>query len=450
MTRVLIPAGALGLGYDPDALARGIAAKPDLIAIDGGSTDSGPSYLGRGVSKYARASTKAEWAGLIAARAKAGCPLVIGTAGTCGADSTVDWLYDITVEILAEQGLHAKIAVLKSGQSAERIKAALAAGGVTPLPAAPPIDDAVIDSCTNIVALAGAEQIAACLNTGADIVIAGRTTDTAIIAALPLMRGDDAGAAWHSAKIGECGSLCSTMPQSGVIQIDTDATGFTVEPLAKGARCTPHTVSAHMLYENSDPFILYEPGGHLDVTRTRYTALDATRVRGEGSVWHPSERYTVKLEGARIAGYQTILLTLVRDRRYVENIRAWCDDIQARHAARVRDRMGLTDADFTVELRLIGVDATLGVVEARHVTPTEVGVLAIVTAESQARAGEIAKMINPLLLHHGLTDEEEMPTFAFPFSPAEIDRGAAWEFCLNHVMTLSDPMEAFTLEVSDV
>ena len=81
MTRILIPSGALGLDYDKAALARGVAMKPDLIAIDGGSTDSGPSYLGRGVSKYARASTKVEWKGLIQAARDAGCPLVIGTAG---------------------------------------------------------------------------------------------------------------------------------------------------------------------------------------------------------------------------------------------------------------------------------------------------------------------------------------------------------------------------------
>ena len=113
MVRVLIPTGALGLGYDADALERGIANKPDLIAIDGGSTDSGPSYLGRGVSKYSRASTKIEWAGLIDAARRAGCPLVIGTAGTCGADSAVDWLVGITQEILAETGHSAKIAILR-------------------------------------------------------------------------------------------------------------------------------------------------------------------------------------------------------------------------------------------------------------------------------------------------------------------------------------------------
>ena len=449
MTRILIPSGALGLGYDADALARGVAAKPDLIAIDGGSTDSGPSYLGRGVSKYSRAGTEAEWKGLIAARAEADCPLVIGTAGTCGTDSTVEWLYEITVEALAELGLSAKIAVLKSEQPKERVSDALEAGRVTPLPHAPEISADLIRSTTHIVALAGAEQIAEALKTGADIVIAGRTTDTAIIAALPLMRGDHAGAAWHAAKIGECGALCATNPQSGVIQIDIDGEGFTVTPLADGAHCTPHTVSAHMLYENSDPFILYEPGGHLDVTAARYTAIDDTSVRVTGSDWVPSDRYTVKLEGARVAGYQTLLLATVRDRRYVENIRAWVEDISKRHAQRVANRMGLGPEDYSCELRIIGVEATLGALETRNEAPAEAGVMGIITAPTQERANEIGKLLNPFLLHHPLTREEEQPTFAFPFSPAEIDRGAIFEFCLNHVMELDNPMDAFSLEGRD-
>ena len=450
MTRILIPSGALGLDYDREALARGVAMKPDLIAIDGGSTDSGPSYLGRGVSKYARASTKVEWKGLIAAAREAGCPLVIGTAGTCGTDSTVDWLLDITRECLAELHLDARIATLKCQQPAERVLAAMTSGDLLPLAAAPEIDEDLVASCTNIVALAGAEQIAAALDTGADIVIAGRTTDTAIISALPLQRGDHAGGAWHGAKIGECGALCATNPQSGVLLVDFDTQGFTVTPLAEGARATPRTVLAHMLYENSDPFILHEPGGHLDVTGANYSALDDTRVRVEGSAWVPSATYAVKLEGARIAGYQTILLTTVRDRHYVENIRAWTDDILRKHTVKVADRTGLTaGVDYTCELRLIGVDSTLGALETRGTVPDEVGVLCVITAADQATANEIGKLMNPYLLHHPLTRDEEQPTFAFPFSPAEIDRGPAWEFCLNHVMRLDDPMQAFRLEVVD-
>lgn len=449
MTRVLIPAGALGLGYDRDALARGVRNRPDIIAIDGGSTDSGPSYLGRGVSKYSRASTKEEWRDLMRARAEAGVPLVIGTAGTCGADSAVEWLAEITREIAAEEQMRVKVATVRSGQPAARVKAALVAGRVRPLPAAPEISEGVLDACANIVALAGVEQIGAAIATGADIVIAGRTTDTAIIAALPIARGDHPGAAWHGAKVGECGALATTHPNSGVIQIDFDATGFTVEPMLPEAAATPYTVSAHMLYENSDPFILYEPGGHLDVTGADYRALDPRRVRVEGSKWVPG-RYTVKLEGARVVGYQAVGIAVIRDRRYVRNAREWAADVTARVSEKIRSRMGLAEGDFTVELRLIGMDATLGGLENRRDLPVEVGILGIVTCPTAEQAAEAAKVLNPYLLHHPLTEDEPMPTFAFPFSPAEMQRGALYEFCLNHVMELDDPMSAFRLDVEEL
>ncbi|MFK7879947.1 acyclic terpene utilization AtuA family protein [Roseobacter sp.] len=450
MVRVLIPSGALGLNYDADALQRGIAAKPDIIAIDGGSTDSGPSYLGRGVSKYARASTKLEWAGLMQARAQAGVPLVIGTAGTCGADTAVDWMLDITREIAAEQGRPLKIAVLRSSQDGDLIAQAFDAGQVTPLANAPEVTSETIRSCSNIVALAGAEQIEAALQTGADVIIAGRTTDTAIIAALPLMHGCHSGGAWHGAKIGECGALCATNPQSGVILIDFDETGFTVTPLADGAHASPHTVSAHMLYENSDPFILYERGGHLDVTGAEYVALDDTSVRVEGSKWVPSDRYTVKLEGARPAGFRTVIMALLRDPHYVTNAQQWADDIVDKCRTKVSQRMDLSVDDFALELRLIGHSASFGALEARAAAPLEIGVIGIITAPSEAQAAEIGKLLNPYLLHHPLTQEEEQPTFAFLFSPPEMHQGQVYEFALNHVLRLNDPMSAFKLEVIDL
>lgn len=448
-TRVLIPTGALGLGYDRAALARGVAARPDIIAVDGGSTDSGPAYLGRGASKYSRAATREEWRELMCARAEAGVPLVIGTAGTCGADAAVDWLWEITREIADDLGQRLRVTRLYSGQIPAEIAESFSAGRIEPLPGAPGIDAAAIASCTNIVALAGAEQIQAALATGADIVIAGRTTDTAIIAALPLFRNCNPGGAWHGAKIGECGALATTNPASGTILVDFDETGFTVEPMGATARATPYTVSAHMLYENSDPYLLHEPGGVLDVTGARYVALDERRVRVEGSVWRPG-RYTVKLEGARIAGWQNVSVTLVRDRRYVAQVRDWAAGILRRAHADVGSRMNLDPAAYTIEMRFIGLDATLGHLETGGATPVEVGVLTIVTAPTEAQAGEIAKILNPLLLHHALTEEEPMPTFAFPFSPADMNRGPLYEFCLHHVMPLADPMAAFRLVTEEI
>lgn len=446
-TKILIPSGALGLGYDRDALMRGIALEPDLIAIDGGSTDSGPHYLGTGTSKYSRNSIKSEWRELMQARAMANVPLVIGTAGTCGADDAVDWLLDITKEIATETDQDVTVAILKSGQPTDRVINALDRGRITPLEPVIDIDQSVLQSCTNIVALAGAEQIRAALNTGADIVIAGRATDTATIAALPLARGCHAGGAWHGAKIGECGALATTNPSSGTIMITFDANGFTVEPMGQNARATPYTVSAHMLYENSNPLQLYEPGGHLDVTGATYTALDDRRVRVTGSTWVPSDTYTVKLEGARCGGYQCVSLALIREARYVQNIETWTKAVEENCRQKAQERI---EGDFTLELRLIGLNATLGEQDVNAQIGTEVGVLGIVTAPSEMVAKEVAKILNPYLLHMPLTDDEEMPTFAFPFSPNEMNRGEIYEFCLNHVMELDDPMQAFSLTIEQV
>ena len=447
ITKILIPSGALGLGYDRNALMRGIEHKPDLIAIDGGSTDSGPHYLGTGTSKYSRSSIKSEWRELMQARAMANVPLVIGTAGTCGADDAVDWLLDITNEIATETGQDVTVAVLKSGQPADRVMRALDQGRITPLEPVIDVDHNLLQSCTNIVALAGAEQIQAALNTGADIVIAGRTTDTATIAALPLARGCHAGGTWHGAKIGECGALATTNPSSGTIMITFDADGFTVEPMGQNARATPYTVSAHMLYENSNPLQLYEPGGHLDVTDATYTALDDRRVRVTGSTWVPSGAYTVKLEGARCGGYQCVSLALIREARYVQNIETWTEAVEENCRQKAQERI---EGDFTLELRIIGLNATLGAQDVNVQIGTEVGVLGIVTAPTEMVAKEVAKMLNPYLLHMPLTEDEEMPTFVFPFSPNEMNRGEIYEFCLNHVMELDDPMQAFSLTIEQV
>ncbi|MEM6727200.1 MAG: acyclic terpene utilization AtuA family protein [Pseudomonadota bacterium] len=446
-TKILIPSGALGLGYDRAALARGVTEKPDLIAIDGGSTDSGPHYLGTGTSKYSRSSVKSEWRELMAARAEAGVPLVLGTAGTSGADDAVDWLVNITQEIVSETGEAVKVAVLKSGQQTGAMVAALSAGKISPLEPVMDVSRDLLESCTNIVALAGAEQIQAALETGADIVIAGRTTDTATNAALPLARGCHPGAAWHGAKIGECGALATTSPNSGTIMITFDEDGFTVEPMSHAAMATPYTVSAHMLYENSNPYLLYEPGGHLDVVKAKYEALDDRTVRVTGSEWVVGDAYTVKLEGARSGGFQTVSIALVREPRYVENIRAWVADIEAKCTRKAIERV---NEAFSLELRVIGLDATLGGLENDPRLGSEVGVLGIVTAASEAVSKEVAKILNPYLLHHALTEDEEMPTFAFPFSPTEMNRGEIYEFCLNHVLELHDPMEAFDVRVMEM
>ena len=163
-TRILIPTGAIGLGFDEAALWRGIDSGIDAICVDGGSTDSGPHYLGTGTSKYSRAATKSEWRTLMRARAQAGVPLIIGTAGTCGTDATVDWMADITRELAGELGQDINIARVYASQDKARVVRSL--DRISPLWPELPLDATTLEACTNIVALAGAEQIAAAIATG--------------------------------------------------------------------------------------------------------------------------------------------------------------------------------------------------------------------------------------------------------------------------------------------
>ena len=450
-TRVLVPSGVLGLGFEPDALARGVASGPDLIAIDGGSTDSGPAYLGTGTSKYSDAVIRAEWRRLLAARRAAGVPLVIGSVGTCGTDAQVNRMVRLTDELAREAGERLAVATVRSEQDVEALVRAADEGRVEALPggALDASDEPVrarLASCAHAVALAGAEPVAAALATGADVVIAGRCTDTALIAALPLARGEPAGAAWHAAKIAECGSLCTTRPTSGPIAVEVDAEGFTVRAFGEGAVCTPYTVSAHMLYENADPHALTEPGGRLDVAGARYADAGDGAVRVTGSTWIPDARYTLKLEGARAVGHQCTSLVLVRDARYVARIDEWCASLEALVARLAREVAGLGPEDCRVELRRIGVDATLGALERERGSPVEVGVLLLVTAPSAALALDVARLANPHLLHHPLPGEQSLPSFAFPYSPAETVRGPVHEFCLDHALVVGSPEDGVRLD----
>ena len=450
-TRILVPTGVLGMGFDQAALEAGIKRAPDAICVDGGSTDSGPFYLGTATSKYARSTSKADWRRLMLARQQASVPLIIGSCGTCGADATVDWMYEITCELAEELGQSLIIARLYSEQDLSNLKIAFDTGRITALPAAPDLTAASFTSMSHAVALAGAEQIGAALDSGADIILAGRTTDTATIAALPLKRGAHSGAAWHGAKVAECGAFCSTHPGTGVVLVDFDETGFTIEAMAKEASCTPHSVSAHMLYENVDPFILYEPGGHLDVTAARYQALPRGRVRVEGAIWHPTEHYCVKLEATTIGGYQTSMMAILRDGRYVEKAAHWAESLVSFCHQKIQSSMLLLPQDYSLECRLIGLNAALGDLEtSASADAHEIGVLVMITAKNQETATDISKIINPYLLHHSLSASEDLPTFAFPYSPAHSERGILHEFALNHVLELESPMAAFRLNISEI
>lgn len=236
---------------------------------------------------------------------------------------------------------------------------------------------------------------------------------------------------------------------SGVL-LRIDANVFEVEPLTLGNQCTPHSVSAHMLYENSDPFRLTEPGGVLDVTDADYAQVDARTVRVTGSKWEPIP-YTMKLEGASSQQYQTIMLVGIQDPTVLRSLDDFHDRMLAALNERVCNTIGAAAGDFNISLRLYGWNAVSGEkVAAGTPPPREVGVLFVATAATQDMATQIAKACNPYFFHMPMPDHDEMPSYGFAFSPADIERGPVFEFRLNHVVECDDPMELVRTEWVDL
>ena len=232
-----------------------------------------------------------------------------------------------------------------------------------------------------------------------------------------------------------------------MIRVGKDA--FEVEPLSAHNQCTPRTVSAHMLYENSDPFQLHEPGGILDVTNAHYAAVDDRVVQVTGSRFIP-QPYTMKLEGASTGAFQTIMLIGIQDRAVLAEMGRFLAQMHTHLTKRVLDTMGERAGEFDISLRPYGWNAVSGLpLPASASVPVEVGLLFVATASTQELATQIAKTCNPLFFHMPLDRGTPLPSYAFPFSPAEIERGAVFEFMLNHVVHVDHALELVRTEFID-
>lgn len=448
---VLVPTGMLGAGFTPESLRRGIELRPSAIAVDGGSTDAGPYYLGTGNPKVPAAAIRRDLELLIVAAAEADIPLVVGTCATAGTDAGVDLVAGVAEEILAATGLQRTIARVYCEQRPTELIERLEAGDIVGLPPSGPLEASTLERCEHVVAMSGHEPFAQAIRAGADIVLAGRSSDAAVVASVPLMLGAPAGPSWHAAKVAECGGQCTTNERAGAgVFFVVDDDGFTIESLDPTVTCTPRSVSAHMLYETTNPHRMREPAGTLVTSDAVYTQLDERRVRVERSRFEIADQHTIKLEGSAIAGYETLSLTGVRDPDVLAAIDGWAEGLLAELRRRVQASLGLGTDDYDMVMRLYGHDAILGPLEPDDRLPREVGAVLVVRADDQATATTIAKVANPLMLHMPAPGMEHLPSFAFLTSPAEIECGATYEFVLNHVVQVDDPVELFRVEMEAI
>lgn len=445
--RILAATGVIGAGFKVESLNRGIALAPTFIACDAGSTDSGPAYLGSGKPKLSREACARDLRLLLKARDVLGVPLIIGSCGTSGRDVGVDWMAQLAWEIADEERLHFKAALIKSDQSTAYLKRRLAEHRIRPLVPAPPISEQVIES-SHIVGMMGTEPIQAALAAGVDVVLAGRASDSALYAAIPLTLGADPGLSWHAAKTLECGAACAVVPAADSMFAIVRDDHFDIEPLDLNARCTPQTIAAHTLYENANPFLLTEPSGVIDTERAEYHALSDRVVRVTGSRFRKASQYTVKLEGSQLAGYQTIVIGGIRDPYIIRALDTLLPKARAYFDTRIAELFPgqLAKNDYDINYRIYGRDGVMGELEPMRASAVgyEVGVLITITAPTQELANKIATFVSHVSAHLPVPDYQGIiSSIAYPFSPPELPRGAVYRFSVNHVVIPDDPCEMF-------
>jgi hypothetical protein len=440
--------GALGAGFFEASLLHGLDQRIDFIGADAGSTDGGPKALSGGNANFSRSACKRDLQLLLLAARSVDVPFIVGSSGTSGCDEKVDDFADIVREIAAEQGLSFTLARIYTEIDREVVLEAFESGRIEPLSPAPHYDAEVIMRSRRITGVLGAEPIQAALEAGADVVLCGRATDTAVFAAVPLLRGVAPALAWHAGKIAECGSS-SAEPRTrlDVVRIDMFDDSFIVQPLRDAVRCTPFSVSALQLHEVHDPFTMVEPGVRCDLSDVHYDAVNerAVRVSGATAVAIP---YTVKLEGVESAGFQRMILFSVRDPTILEDLDTWTAFIEEDIAGRVGEILDPDAyASATVTARIYGRDGTMGAREPiKRFEGHEAAIAVDVLAPTQELCEVVMDVVAYAYMHAKSPGWRGGTSMAYPFPQHMFDLGEVFRFNVHHVIRTDDPLELFRLE----
>ncbi|HEU4564362.1 MAG TPA: acyclic terpene utilization AtuA family protein [Gemmatimonadaceae bacterium] len=270
----------------------------------------------------------------------------------------------------------------------------------------------VRDRVLSANAYIGAGPIVEALGRGAQVVITGRSTDTALTMA-PLLHEfgwarddwDKLAAGIIAGHIIECGAQCSggnclydwrSIPDLAdigypIIEASADGSFIVTKHPGTGGRIDFHTVAEQLLYEMGDPREYITPDVVADFTTIRLEEVGPDRVRVYGIEGRPATD-KLKVSVAYRAGYKA-MGTLVY---------AWPDALEkARLADRVLrerlDRLGLRFDEIHTEF--LGASATHGPLAGTVPDLPEVQLRVGVRGENRAAVERFTREIAPLVLN---------------------------------------------------
>jgi hypothetical protein len=444
---IVTPVGCIGnRGVDAKALAQSMEKyRPSALAMDAGSMDCGPWYLGAGKEHSPSMNIDYDLEVVIETGLKARIPVIIGSAGGSGARQHVDTTVRRIERIAKQRGWHFKLAVVYSDVSNEFLLERARGGEYVPkttsLDDGSPLRADEVRLSTTIVGMMGVEPIIDALNAGADVVLCGRASDAAVIAAFPIWKGFDAGLSFHMGDIMECGESAAEeirptlralthnrIPIIGTMHKD----GFVLRPALDSLACTPNSCLMHSFYERSDLRLARFPSGTLDRSHARYDAVDENTTRISGAKFR-SEPYSILLEGVKPVGYRSLFIFGVRTPGMIEQLDEILRDVEG-----IEQKLFGESGALRIHWHQFGKNAVLQAAEAKSV-PTEVGVIADVIASSQELAHDIAyDLLTRVSFWRYPGRTTTAGNTAMTFSPAIFDGGQVFEFNVYHAMEIED------------
>lgn len=436
----------VGAGFPDESVANAEARSLDFVGADAGTIDVGPYQLAGAGTIFSEALCRHDLRrALTLARAK-NIPLVIGSCGGAGTDWGVDWFAGMVRDAAREARLPGfKMARLYSEPDRDYLRQKIRAKRVRALGGAKfAYTEEAVTRSTRIVGVMGAEPVISALEQGADVVLAGRMTDSAIFSAIPLMKGFAASVSWHAGKVAECGGAIAEPARNDLLHVAMTLENFVVTPMTQTSHCTPWSVSAHQLYENADPFVFVEPSGTLDATHAKFAPVGERSVKISGASFAPASGYTMKLEGVEPAGFQSIAMAAYNDPVLIAELPVWLERVRTEIGMKSKRVFGEAADAARLTIHTYGAGSAPDLFGLKPIAPagSDVFFLVEVTAPDQEMATSVATLAWHTLIHFPPSGwSGSFVNAAWPFNPPVIERGMVHRFNVNHVIELDDPLE---------
>ncbi len=444
---VLVSTGNLGDNIiEKDSFYRGVRHDIDYLAADAGTADAGPTFLGGDLPH-----NPVKWEEhdiellLVTARIK-NIPLIIGSCSTTGTNSAVD-RYAQIVKSLSMKGKIKpfKMALIYSQVSLEEIKERLSFSTIEPLGAERPLTIRDVQRTSNVTASMGVEQIIYAFKNGAQVVLAGRCCDDAVIAAYPIYKGFPKGLSLHLGKAMECASLVCfpQMVKESVIGTITEEY-FSIEPMHPLQKATPHSVAAHSMYERTNPFIQAVPGGILDMHNSKYVAESERVCRVYGSEFIPSKdgSYKVKLEGAGPVGFRAYHIVGIRDNFALENMDLILDDTRKKVNKIMHPLQ--EGVDYQLFFHVYGKNAIMKDYEPiKKINTHELAVVIEAVADKEEIVSEVVKCAKFRLFYMSYPGQKNSSggSVALLIDEPLYPHNQVYQWTIDHLLPLNDPLD---------